>query len=205
MPLLPSRLSRIASLHSCRHPSLAVKKQFNIRLFCWPSIRPSVMTNSVAAWSIAVATMLVDCATIPDYALKQEEQRRQFLLACSNSIQNIDRGPNPAEVSLDACRQYISLARSMMNDFESRSEHDELSRQEWQLVRRIRDDNEFVVIKGCYAKVKRGDQVSDGQGHVGIAVCDRILDELRHQHTLEAIDKAKDEAIGSALIFQKNR
>lgn len=153
------------------------------------------MSHNQAVWIVAVGTLLAGCATIPDYVLEREQQRQQLWLTCATAL----RGPNPEDEDLAACKQHQTLAMSIMDDFVSRSERGEVNNQEVEVINRTMNHIDWVKIKVCYVDVKRGYQISDNQGRVGIAVCDKQLEERRHRQTLEAIERAQQDANYAAL------
>jgi hypothetical protein len=148
--------------------------------------------------SMVALLLLWSCTSIPsipDTVLEQDRQRIPLLGQCSIFIRTFARATDPTKVNLNPCREHQRLAEKIAVYFESFPKEREVTPVEYEVYKRVMDDYVSVGIELCYAKVRLGEKINDSQGRSGTAVCDRLVDEKRHQQTLEAIERAKFDAM----------
>ncbi len=154
----------------------------------------------------ALSAFLSGCVTIPEYVLENESQRNDLFAECSMALRLIDRSTDPNTVDLTACEKHQELAISMYDNFAARSTAGKTHSDENPIMRKINQDVTLVRIGMCFADFNRGLEVRDDSGRTGLAVCDNLVARRRHQETLGAIQRAKQDAfLWSDMASRKAR
>ena len=153
-------------------------------------------------WLSVVVTvfMMMGFDNIPSHVLNQEKTRHQLFIACAKALKSVDEDSNYKDVDLTVCNDHQLLAKSMMADIKASSKDHSLDTDGQIIIRKMANDIIDINVKWCYAKVKRGDQLRDHQGRIGIAACDRMTEDQRHRLILQAIEQAKLEALIEARL-----
>jgi hypothetical protein len=143
--------------------------------------------------SVVALLLLSSCnERIPDAVrdtLYEQFRQREFLrMGCSADLQIIKHETKPYGARLDVCWQHQRLVEKMARSLPRHLEG--LTEAEIRLVAKAEVDYEHLVIELCYAEVRLKEKIKDQQSIADMRACDRLVDEKRHQETLEAIERA---------------
>ena len=143
---------------------------------------------------VTISAFLSGCVTIPEYVLENESQRNDLFAECRMALRFNYQSTDPSMIDLTACEKHQELAVVMYDNFVARSTTGKTHSDENPIMRKINKDAALVRIGMCFAEFNRGLEVRDDSGRTGLAVCDNLVARRRHEETLEAIQRAKQDA-----------
>ena len=155
--------------------------------------------------SVVALLLLSSCTRIPDAVrdtLYEQFRQREFLrMECAADRQIIEHETKPYGKRLDKCWQHQRLVETMLGSLPRHLEG--LTEVEMRLVEKAVVDYEYLVIELCYAEVRLREKINDQQSIADMRVCDRLVDEKRHQETLEAIERASEKIQRDIFIYRR--